>query len=151
MRAEDDRAARLDRDQHLVDGGRGRVGRRHDRRDDAERLGDLDDLPVLDAIDDADGLHRPDELVDLTRGEQVLLDLVGDHAVTGLVDGEAGQRFGVRRHRVGHCRDDGVDPLLREFGEQRLRLPRGPRQRSRLGDRGEILVGWWCRVRSRHI
>ena len=95
MRADDDGAARLQRDQHLIDRGGRRVGRRDDGRDDAERLGDLDDLPILDAVDHADGLHRPDELVDLSGGEQVLLDLVGDDAVAGLLDGQAGQRLGV--------------------------------------------------------
>ena len=49
VRADDDRAARLQGDQHLVDrGGRG-VGGRDDGGHDAERLGDLDDLLVLDA------------------------------------------------------------------------------------------------------
>ena len=53
MRAEDDRAARLDGDQDLVDGRRRRVRRGHDGRDHAERLGDLDDAAVLVAGDDA--------------------------------------------------------------------------------------------------
>ena len=35
--------------------------------------------------DDADGLHRPDEAVDLLASEQVLLDLVGDDAVAGFL------------------------------------------------------------------
>ena len=97
MRAEHDRAARLERDQHLVDRRRRRVRGRHDRGDDAERLGDLDDLLVFDPVDDADGLHRPDELVDLPRREEILLDLVGDDAVAGLLDGQRRQRLGVRR------------------------------------------------------
>ena len=62
VRADHDRAARLERDQDLVDRRRRRVRRRDDRRDDAERLGDLDDLAVLEPADDADGLHRPDEV-----------------------------------------------------------------------------------------
>ena len=96
MRAEDDGAARLDRDQDLVDGGRGRVGRRHDGGDDAERLGDLDDAGVFVARDDADRLHRPDEAGRPSASEEVLLNLVGDDAVAGFLDGEPRERLGLR-------------------------------------------------------
>ena len=74
--------------------------------------------------DHAHGLHRANEFVDLTRGEQILLHLVRDHAVSGLLDGEPGQRFGLRGHGLRHRRDDGVDLLLRQFGQQRLCLAR---------------------------
>ena len=77
-------------------------------------------LLILDAVDHADGLHRPDELVDLLRREQVLLDLVGDDAVAGLFDGQARERFGVRRDGGGHGIDDGVDLGLRKLGEDEL-------------------------------
>ena len=97
MRAEHDGAARLERDQDLVDGRGRRVGGRHDGGHDAEGLGDLDDLLVLDPVDDADGAHRPDELEHALRGEQVLLDLVGFDAVAGFLDGHLRQRTGVRR------------------------------------------------------
>ena len=139
--AEDDRAARLDGDQNLVDGRGRRVGRRHDGGDDAERLGDLDDLPVFDAIDDADRAHRPDEAVHALGREQVLLDLVGDHAEAGLLDGEARQRLRLRRHRRGHGVDDGVDAFLGELGELGLRLPRTAGELAGLLDGGEIAIG----------
>ena len=96
---------------------------RDDRGDDAEGLGDLDDLAVFEAADDADRLHRPDEAVDLLGGEQVLLDLVGDDAVAGFFVGEAGQRLGLGGGGGGHRVDDGVDLLLGELGERRARPP----------------------------
>jgi hypothetical protein len=65
VRADHDGAARLERDQDLVDRRGGRVGRRNDGGDDAERLRDLDDLAIVVAGDDAHRFHRPDEVVDL--------------------------------------------------------------------------------------
>ena len=91
--------------------------------------------------DDADGLHRPDELVDLLRREEVLLDLVFDDAVAGFLDGEPRERFGVRRRGRGHRVDDGVDVLLAEFRELEPRLLGAARERARFGDRREIAIG----------
>ena len=65
MRAEHDGAARLEGNEDLVDGCRCRIRRWNDGRYDAERFGDFDDAPILVASDDADGLHRPDEPIDL--------------------------------------------------------------------------------------
>ena len=95
---------------------------------------------VFVARDDADGLHRPDELVDALGGEQVLLDLVGDDAVAGFLDGEPRERLGLRRGGRGHRVDDGVDLLLGELGELEPCLLRAPRERARFGDRGEIAI-----------
>ena len=61
---------------------------------------------VVVAGDHADGLHRPDESVDLLGGEEVLLNLVGDDAVAGFFDGQAGERLGLRRRGRGHGVDD---------------------------------------------
>ena len=61
--------------------------------------GDLDDAPIVVPGDDADGLHRPDEVVDLLRAEQVLLNLVCDDAVAGFLDGEPGKRLRPARSR----------------------------------------------------
>ena len=94
------------------------------------------------ARDDADRLHRPDEVVDLLRAEEVLLDLVGDDAVAGFFDGEPGERFGLRRRGGGHRVDDGVDALLAELGQLEPGLLGAPRQRAGLGDGGEIAIGW---------
>ena len=79
-------------------------------------------LPSSMPADDADRLHRPDELVDLLGREQVLLDLVGDDAVAGLLDRQARERLRLRRGGCGHRVDDGVDLFLRELGELRLGL-----------------------------
>ena len=141
MRAQDDGAARLDRDQDLVDRGRGGIGRRHDGGDDAERLGDLDDALVLVPRDDADRLHRLDELVDLLRGEEVLLNLVGDDAVAGFLDGEPGEGFGLRRGGGGHGVDDGVDfSWLNSASSSHACLAR--RASARFRDGGEVAIGW---------
>ena len=57
MRADDDRVARLERDQRLVDrGGRG-IGGRQDRRDDAHGHADFDDPLFGQFAEEADGLH----------------------------------------------------------------------------------------------
>ena len=99
VRTDDDRAARLDGNQDLVN-RRGRwVRRRHDGADHAEWLRNLDDLAVVDPPDDAHGLDRFDEFVDPLRREQVLLDLVSDDPVAGLLMRELGERFGLRRGR----------------------------------------------------
>ena len=112
MRTDDDGAARLQRDQNLVDGGGGGIRGRDDRADDPERLGDLDDLAILEPIHDADRLHRPNEPIDRLRREQILLDFVGDDAEAGFLLCEPRERLRVRRHRRGHRIDDGVDLLL---------------------------------------
>src|SRR5581483_8658622 len=140
MGAENDRAPRLDRDEDLVDGRRGGIGRGHDGRHDAERLRNLDHSPVLVASDDADRLHWPDELVDLLRGEEVLLDLVGDHAEAGFFDRQPRERLRVSGRRVGHRGDDGVDASLVELGELQPGVLCAARERPRFRDGSEVAV-----------
>ena len=139
--ADDDRAARLERDEDLVDGGRGGVGRRHDRRHHTERFGDLDDAPGLVPGDDADSLHRLDEVVDRFRGEQVLLDLVFVDAKPCLVHSQTGKRLGVGGGGVGDGGDDGVDLFLGELGEFEPGLLGPSGERARLGNGGEVAIG----------
>ena len=122
MRTDDDGASRLQRDENLVDRGRRRIGRRHDRGDDAERLGDLDDLAIFEPLQHADRPHRPDEPVHAIGGKLILLDLVGDDAESGFLDRELRERFALRRHGGSHRVDDGVDALLRELRNFHLRL-----------------------------
>ena len=142
VRAHHDRAARLDGDQDLVDRRRGRVGGRDDRGDDAERLGDLDDLGRLEASQHADRLHRLDELVDRLGGEAILADLVGDDAEAGLLVRRAGP---APRTAACHCRghgvDDGVDLGLRQLGELALRHLGARDEVARLLHRRQIGVG----------
>ena len=92
--------------------------------------------------DDADRLHRPDELVDLLRREEVLLDLVFDDAVAGFLDGQPRERLRLRGRGGRHRVDDRVDLLLAELGELEPRLLGAPRERARFGDRREIAVAW---------
>ena len=112
-----------------------------DRHHDAERLRDFDDLAVLESLHDTDGLHRPDELVNLLRREQILLDLVGDDAETGFLAGKTGERFGIRRHGRSHGVDDGVDLRLGELRENRRRHLRPTRQGARFVDGREVAIG----------
>ena len=91
--------------------------------------------------DHADGPERPDEAMHLAGREQVLADLVLHDAVAGLVDGQRSQRPGLRLGRVGHGVDDGVDALLREIGQRRLRGGGLPRQLPGFADGSQVTVG----------
>ena len=144
MRRQHDGAPRLDRDQDLVDRSRRGIRGGNDGRDHPERLGDFDDLAILNPVDHAHGLHGLDELEHPLRGKQVLLGLVGDHAKGGFFDRQPRQGFGVRRDGRGHGLDDAVDLILGEFGERGLCQLRAARERPGLGDRRQVLVGlWW--------
>jgi hypothetical protein len=140
VRADDDGAAGLERDQNLVDGRRGRVGRGDDCRHHAERLGNLQHLAVVEAGDHAHRLHRADEGVDALRREEVLLNLVGDDAVAGLLDRQAGELLSPGGCGFGHAVDDRVDLRLGKLGELLLRLAGSSGERSRLGHRGQVAV-----------
>jgi hypothetical protein len=141
VRADDDRAPGLQRDQDLVDGrGRG-IGRRHDGRHDAEGLGDLDDLAILEAGDDADRFHRPDEVVDLLRREEVLFDLVGDDPVAGLLVRQPRERLGLRRDRRRHGVHDRVDLGLGQFRQRRRGLFGAACEGAGFADRSEVAIG----------
>ena len=96
---------------------------------------------VVVAGDDADRLHRLDELVDLLGREEILLNLVGDDPVAGFLDGEARERFGLRRGGGGHRVDDRVDLFLVELGELEPGLLRAAGERARFGDGREIAIG----------
>src|SRR5581483_9032294 len=144
------RTTRLESDQDLVNGRGGGVGRRNDRGDNAERLGDLDHPPVFVPGDDADRAHRPDEAIDLVGGEEVLLDLVLDDAVARLLDGKPREPLRLGRRRRGHRIDNCVDLFLAELGELHPRLLGTAGERARLGDRGEIAVGLRAALDGRH-
>ena len=124
VRTEHDRTARLHRDQQLVDGGGGGVGRWCDGGDHAERLGDLHDAPIVEPPQHADRLHRPDEVVHGAGREEVLPDLVGPHAVPGLFHGGRRESLGMLRGRRGHGGYDSIDLLLAELGQGGLRIVR---------------------------
>ena len=141
MRAQHDRAPGLERDEDLVDRRRGGVGRRDDRGDDTKGLRNLDHPADLVAGDDTHGLHRADELVDLVGGEQILLNLVGDDAVPGFLDGKRRERFGLRAGGGGDGVHDRIDLRLRELSERSGGHLRATGQRARLGDGREVAVG----------
>ena len=154
MRTDDDGASRLQRDENLVDGGRRRIGRRHDRGDNAEGLGDLDDLPILQPLQHADRLHRPDESVHSLGCELILLDFVRNDAVSGFLHRELREQFALGRHSGRHRIDNRVDVLLRKLRDLHLRLPGPARERARLRHRSEIAIGCFGRrnrLRTRHV
>ena len=98
------------------------------------------DAAVLVPGDDTDRLHRTDEVVDLLRREEILLDLVFDDAVAGFFDGQAGKGFGLGRGRGGHRVDDRVDTFLAEFRELSQRLFGAARQCTRFGNRSQVAI-----------
>ena len=73
-------------------------------------------------MNDANGLHIFDGVVDAQRGEAVFQHFVLPVAKTSLFRGHFRQRFGVVRCFLGHVFHDGVDLLLRKGGQHRLRL-----------------------------
>jgi len=69
--------------------------------------------------------------------KQVLLNLVGDDAITGFFNGKPRKRFRLQRGGCGHGVDDGVDALLAELGQLEPRLFRASSERPRLRDGSE--------------
>ena len=150
MRADHDGAAGFQRDQNLVDRGRCRIGRRDDRSHHTERLGNFDDAAIVVPCDDADGLHRPNEAIDLLRAEEILLDFVFDNPVSGLFDGEPRECLSLGCRRGGHRVDDRVDAFLAELGELEPCLPGAPREGAGFGNRGEIAIALGLTYGFRH-
>ena len=140
MRADDDGTACFQRDENLIDGRRRRVGRRNNRRNDPERLRDLDNFSILEAAQDADGLHRPYEAVNPIGRKLVFLDLVGNHPVSGFLDRQLREGFALRRDRGRHRIDDCVDALLRQLRDFHLGLLRSARKRACFGHRSKIAI-----------
>ena len=79
-------------------------------------------------------------LINLLGAEQVLLNLVGDHAITGLFDGEARERLGLSRSGFGHRVDNGIDLGLAEVGQCEPGFLRTSGESARFGYRGEVAV-----------
>ena len=122
VRADHDGVARLEGQQALEDRRGGGVGGGDDRRDDTDRLGDLDHASRLVALDDAAGLGVLIGVVDVLRGVVVLGHLVLEAAHAGLLHGHLGQGDALG---VGsQCRrvEDLVHLLLREGRELGLCL-----------------------------
>ena len=92
VRADDDAVARLQRNQRLEDSGRGGVGGRDDRSNDADRLGNLLDAVGRVLFNDTAGLRILVCVVDVLSGIVVLDDLVFDHAHAGLLHCHLGKR-----------------------------------------------------------
>ena len=82
---------RLDRHHRLVDGRRGGIGRRRQRRDDAHWLGVFDDAPGFVFLDDADRFGSEQIAQRAERLALVLDDLVGHVAEPGIGNGERGK------------------------------------------------------------
>ena len=74
-------------------------------------------VPFAVFADYADGADVANGARDVNRSEAILGEFVGDVAVAGFFDGEAGERFAGFGGRVGAGFDDGVNLLLGECGE----------------------------------
>ena len=117
VEAEDDRAAGLQCDQRLEDGGGGRVGDRGHAGDDADRFGDLVDAHDIVFADDADGLLSGQVVGDMLAGEDVLGGLVFDQTTVGLIDGHLGEHQVLVQGCDGCLGHDVVNLLLIELFE----------------------------------
>ncbi len=90
----------------------------------------------------ADGLHRTDEAIDAIGGKQILLNLVGDDAVSGLLDRQPRERLGSAGATAAAIASTIASIRSCESSaSSRLSLPGAARERARLGHRGEIAVG----------
>ena len=112
MRAEHDGVAGLERNQRVVDGCGGRVGRGNHRRHYADRTRHFDDalFPIL--ADHADRAHAGHGPRHVHRRQPVLRRLVGDIAEACLFHGAARQGFGGSGASGGATLHDGVNLLL---------------------------------------
>ena len=112
MRRKDDSVTRLEDDHRLVDDRRGGVGGGNDAHQQANRLGDGDDLILLVGVDNANGLLVADLLIEQGAGDMVLVHLVANLAKARLLDSHAGEHLGVFLGNLHHVTEDAVDPLL---------------------------------------
>ena len=117
VEAEDDRAAGLQRDQRLEDGGGGWVGDRGHAGDDTDRFGDLVDAHDIVFTNDADGLLTGQIVGDVLAGEDVLGGLVFHETTAGLVDGHLGENEVLVQSGDGCLGDDTINLLLVEVLE----------------------------------
>ena len=122
VRADENRVAGLEAQQRLENRRGGRVRRRDDRRDKADRLGDLLDAERRVFLQHADRLRVAVGMVDILAGVVVLDDLILHHAHAGFLN----RHFGQRDARLVGCHrrfeEDAVYLLLREFCKLALRL-----------------------------
>ena len=128
MGADDDAVARLEREERLEDRGRGRVGGRNHRADDADRLGELLDAHRLVLLDDAARLRVLVGVVDVFRRVVILDHLVLDDAHARLGNRHLRQRDALAVRRKGGGLEDLVHLLLRV---RRVRLLRRADTRKR--------------------
>ena len=117
VEAEDDRAAGLQCDQRLEDGGGGRVGDRGHAGDDADRFGDLVDAHDIVFANDADGLLSGQIVGDVFAGEDVLSGFVFHQTTAGFLNGHLGEHQMLVQRCDGSLGDDTVNLLLIELFE----------------------------------
>ena len=117
VEAEDDRAAGLQCDQRLEDGGGGWVGDRGHAGDDADRFGDLVDAHDVVFTNDADGLLAGQIIGDVLAGEDVLGGLVFHQTTAGFLNGHLGEHQMLVQCCDGSLGDDTVNLLLIELFE----------------------------------
>ena len=117
MRADEDGVAGLQAQQRLEDGGRRRVSRRNDRRNQTDWLGNLLDAECVVLLDDTDRLRVAVSMINILTGIVILDDLVLHHTHAGFFHSHFSQRNArlVRRHR--RLKENMIHLLLRKLGE----------------------------------
>ena len=118
-RPEDDRVARLRRDDRLEQHGGGRVRDRREREHDADRLGHVLDAALGVLVDHPNGALVLQVVVEELGRDVVLDDLVLEHAEAGLLHRELGELDGVPQAGHDHRPDDPVDLLLVQLPKAR--------------------------------
>ncbi len=117
MRREHNGVASLEGNHRLIDNRRGRVGRRHNAHQQANRLGDRDNLALLVSINNADGLLVLNLLVEQGARDVVLVHLVAHLAKARLLNGHAGKHLSVLLGNLNHVAKNAVDLLLVKVSE----------------------------------
>ena len=112
MRADDDRVARLERDQRFRNRGGGGIGGRKNGGNHADRNSDLHDLFLGDFAQNADGFHAAHAPRQIIGGQQVLDVLIFGVAVAGFFHGEFGQAAGMGARGCGHALHNGIHLFL---------------------------------------
>ncbi len=125
-RCNDHRVTPLDRHHRLVDRRRAGIGRRRNRTNHSDRLGELHNAPLIVAFDFTNGF-RPQQIAKGAKRLALLLDdLVGHIAETRVFHRKFGKGLRVFRivKRPRDCADRLVRSRLIRFREDFLRDPR---------------------------
>jgi len=117
MRAEDRGIPRLDGHDAFEENGRRGIGDWRKRKDDADRLGDLDDAPFRKLANHANRTFVFYVVVNKLGGHHVLEGFVFEHSKPGFLNRQASEVLSLLKSGHNHRLNNVVDVLLRELGE----------------------------------